>query len=293
MKFFEVFLINTSKYLLMDIENAHWDQADQEFILWLNGSFNESNSLYSDILKSIYLAFRQKEIERLRPFCEQAFDNYLNKESIKNQQVYEAEYQFDEVRFRIIQPSEAELKAKTKRENQRIIGGISSGDNNIFNELYEYEFPKVVRMIKKSGTIEMAKDVFQDAIVILVEKVYAKRIDLNCSVKTYLYSICKYLWLDQLRQNKKEKQMIQFYNEEFDSDEILIHFYSIPDIFDEVTSAINNLGNPCKQLLECFYYQNMSWEDIASSLGYSNAASARNQKYKCLERIRGNLINQS
>lgn len=271
----------------MDLENTHWDQADQEFILWLNGRTNGNSPLISDILKSIYLAFRQKEIERISPFCEQAFEYYQKKESIKLQEVYETEYQYDQVRFRIAELSEAELKANTQRENQRIINGIITGDYKIFNELYEYEFNKIVRLIiRNSGSVELAQDVFQDAIVILLERIYAKRLDLSCSVKTYLYSICKYLWLDQLRQNKREKQMIKFYEEEIDSEDILIHLYNSPDIFDKVVSAINKLGDPCKQLLECFYYKNMNWDDIANSLGYTNAASARNQKFKCLQRIR-------
>lgn len=271
----------------MDIENTRWDQADQEFILWLNGRTNGDNSFLSDILKSIYLAFRQKEIDRISPFCKQAFEYYQKKESIKHQEVFETEYQYDEIRFRIIEPSEIERKANIQKENQRIISGILTGDPAIFNELHEYEFSKVVRLIKNNiGTIEMAQDVFQDAIVILLERIYAKRLDLSCSVKTYLYSICKYLWLDQLRQNKREKQVIKFYEEEFDSEDISIHLYNSPDVFDNVASAINNLGDPCKQLLECFYYKNMNWDDIANSLGYANAASARNQKYKCLERIR-------
>lgn len=61
---------------------------------------------------------------------------------------------------------------------------------------------------------------------------------------------------------------------------------TIPDVFESVNKAIETLGDPCRQLLECFYYENLSWVEIASSLGYSSAASARNQKYKCLERIR-------
>jgi RNA polymerase sigma factor (sigma-70 family) len=161
----------------------------------------------------------------------------------------------------------------------------------IFNELYEYEFPKVVNLIiKNSGNVEMAQDVFQNAIVILMEKVFGKKLDLTCSIETYLYSICKHLWMDQLRQNKKEKQMIQFYNEEFQPDDISVSFYNTPDIYENVNRAIENLVDPCKQLLDCFYYKNMSWDEIASSLGYANAASARNQKYKCLERIR-NTVN--
>jgi hypothetical protein len=41
--------------------------------------------------------------------------------------------------------------------------------------------------------------------------------------------------------------------------------------------------------LKSYYYKNQSWDEIASSLGYASAASARNQKYKCLERIRKTL----
>ena len=80
--------------------------------------------------------------------------------------------------------------------------------------------------------------------------------------------------------------MVEFYDEVCDSDDITVNFYNKPDIFDTVRTAINTLGDPCKQLLECFYYKNMNWDEISSTLGYASAASARNQKYKILERIR-------
>ena len=53
-----------------------------------------------------------------------------------------------------------------------------------------------------------------------------------------------------------------------------------------LNNAIEKLGYPCKKLLECFYYKRMSWNEIAFALGYKSAASAKNQKYKYLERIR-------
>jgi len=49
------------------------------------------------------------------------------------------------------------------------------------------------------------------------------------------------------------------------------------------------MGDQCRQLLECFYYKKMSWDEIANALGYKNAASAKNQKYKYLERIRSTV----
>jgi RNA polymerase sigma factor (sigma-70 family) len=271
----------------MDLKNIQWNQADQDFNLWLNGTTIESSLPHSDILRSIFLAFRQIQIQRLSSFCKQAFEYYIEQERISAEIVRDPIFRDNEIMFRRIELSESEKRARTSEENKKVIDGILSGNQKIFNNLYEYEFPKVVKLIiHNSGSVEAANDVFQDAIVILMEKVYAQKLDLTCSVETYLYSICKYLWLDQLRQNKRERQMIQFFDEEYNSNEISVHFYYTPEIFDNVVTAIDALGDPCKQLLECFYYKNMSWDKIASSLNYANAASARNQKYKCLERIR-------
>jgi RNA polymerase sigma factor (sigma-70 family) len=277
----------------MDFETNQWDLADQDFYHWLNGDNSESNLSPSDILKSTYLAFRQSQIQRLSSFCKQAFEYYIERKEKKFDNnvnfsiAHEQEEEFNIPMFRKSSRSFWDIDEWTRKNNDKIINGIVGGNQEVINDLYEYEFPKVVDLIiKNSGSVEIAKDVFQDGIVILIEKVYAKRLDLTCSVKTYLYSICKYLWFDQLRRNKREKQMIDFFDEEYNTNDIFVHFYNTPDIFENVSIAINTLGDPCKLLLECYYYQNLSWEEIADKLGYANAASARNQKYKCLERIR-------
>ena len=274
----------------MDFENNQWDLADGDFKQWLNGDNNGSYPPLSDILKSTYLAFRQKQIERLRRICNQALEYYQEQERIKFQIAQEPWFEDNNINFRYRRLSESEERDETFEENQRIINGILAGDQFIFNEIYEYEFPKVFNLINNnSGSVEIAKDVFQDAIIILIENVHAKKLDLTCSIKTYLYSICKYLWLDQLRQNKRERQMIDMYEEEYITNDISIQFYKTPDVFDNVSSAIKTLGDSCQHLLECYYYKNMSWDEIANELGYSSAASARNQKYKCLERIKSKL----
>ena len=50
--------------------------------------------------------------------------------------------------------------------------------------------------------------------------------------------------------------------------------------------ALQGLGEPCKSLLEAFYMQKRNMQDIASGFGYTNADNAKNQKYKCLMRLR-------
>jgi hypothetical protein len=50
--------------------------------------------------------------------------------------------------------------------------------------------------------------------------------------------------------------------------------------------AMRNLGEPCKSLLEAFYIQKKPMLEIADDFGYTNADNAKNQKYKCLMRLK-------
>jgi RNA polymerase sigma factor (sigma-70 family) len=56
--------------------------------------------------------------------------------------------------------------------------------------------------------------------------------------------------------------------------------------FNVMERAINNLGEPCKSLLEAYYMEKKSMQEIAANFGYTNADNAKNQKYKCLMRLK-------
>lgn len=177
----------------MNFENQKWNMAELEFNHWLRGNKGESSPERTNILKSAYLVFREKESARLKTFCNQGFEFFREKEtrtfneSIRFSKNIKTEYKTDflledaQMFHRVSGRNEpGYLKRKTKDENDTIIQGIFSGDQSIFDDLYEYEFPKVVRLItKNSGTLDSAKDIFQDGLVILMEKVYRKELDLT------------------------------------------------------------------------------------------------------------------
>ena len=271
----------------MDFESNQWNIADEEFSLWLNGNIKDVNIDLTDILKSTFLVFREKQFNWLEQFCHQSF-NFLieNKYKTVDDFLYESDLRF--CLKRLNKAEQLERDKLKKEENERLINGILSGDQKVFNRFYEHEFPKVVRFIlENSGNLESAKDIFQDTLVVFIEKVYRKDLDLTCSIGTYLYSICRNLWLDQLRKDKLSISLTDHYNH---SESLMFVSSDLaPDIYENVNGAIEKLGDPCKQLLESYYYKSLNWDEIASSLGYANAASARNQKYKCLERIRKTL----
>jgi hypothetical protein len=55
---------------------------------------------------------------------------------------------------------------------------------------------------------------------------------------------------------------------------------------------MQNLGEPCKSLLESYYLQKKSMVAIAEEFGYTNADNAKNQKYKCLMRLKKLFFDQ-
>ena len=52
-----------------------------------------------------------------------------------------------------------------------------------------------------------------------------------------------------------------------------------------MNQAMTGLGDPCRSILQLFYYKRMSMEDITALMGYKNAATTKNLKYKCLKRL--------
>ena len=287
----------------MNFGNDQWNRADLEFNHWLKGNKTEGNFDQTNILKATYFVFREKETERLNSFCNKAFEVFKKRE---NDSSIDLKWLIQENNFELsedILSKEVPMFRKsskiedphfqeniTKADNERMMGGILSEDQQTFDNLYKYEFPKVVRLVTKNlGTLDEAKDIFQDALIVLIEKVYRKYLDLTCSMCTYLYSICRNLWREYLRKVKHIFSLDDSYS--YLNPTINFMFdETIPDAFEDVNKAISLLGEPCKQLLECYYYENLNWAEIAGLLGYTSAASARNQKYKCLERIR-NLVN--
>jgi len=62
--------------------------------------------------------------------------------------------------------------------------------------------------------------------------------------------------------------------------------------FNMMERALNSLGEPCKSLLEAYYLKKKGMNEIALMFGYTNADNAKNQKYKCLMRLKKLFFSQ-
>ncbi len=168
-----------------------------------------------------------------------------------------------------------------------LLEGLAKDDKKAVETIYRNNYNMIQALIiNNNGTADDAKDVFQEGMIVLYQKVKTGSFELNCQIKTYLYSVCRRLWLKRLLQQNK------FLSSNDHHEEIVIIDEDVEDHekrdveFTMMEKAMNSLGEPCKSLLEAFYLQKRQMQDIASSFGYTNADNAKNQKYKCLMRLK-------
>ena len=176
---------------------------------------------------------------------------------------------------------------KIELNEQALLQGLASNDRQCVETLYRQHYKMVQTLIiNNQGTADDARDIFQEAMIVLYEKVRSGSFELNCQIKTYLYSVCRRLWLKRLQQlNRYSAPVENIDNLVPVEEEIEAHEQRNAE-FEMMNKAISGLGEPCKSLLEAYYLQKRTMQDIAASFGYTNADNAKNQKYKCLVRLK-------
>ena len=176
----------------------------------------------------------------------------------------------------------------TQETNEKVLlEGLAVSDKKAVESIYRSNFNLVQSLvINNNGSVDDAKDIFQEVMIVLYEKARSGDFELNCQIRTFVYSVSRRLWLKRLQQQNR-------FTSSGDSMEPVVPIEE--DIeehdrrnieFDMMENAISHLGEPCKSLIEAYYLQKQIMQEIAARFGYTNADNAKNQKYKCLMRLK-------
>ena len=165
--------------------------------------------------------------------------------------------------------------------------GILNNQESMLKRIYTAYFPMVLQLIlANNGNEDEAKDIYQEAIIVLYSKVKAGDFELTSKLKTYIYSVCRRLWLKRLSHISKYSGDIRDFNEYAPVEEDLVQHEERDIQFEKMGGALKVLGEPCKTIIEDFYIYNRSMQEICEKFGYTNADNAKTQKYKCLQRLK-------
>ena len=168
-----------------------------------------------------------------------------------------------------------------------LLRGLAENDRKAIETIYKENYNMVQALVlKNNGSTDDAKDIFQEAMIVLFEKVKSEHFELNCQIGTYIYSVSRRLWLKRLMHHNRYLLVDDADHELVSADEEIEEHERLNTEFTLMEKALNSMGEPCKSLLESFYMQKKSMLEIAESFGYTNADNAKTQKYKCLTRLK-------
>lgn len=181
---------------------------------------------------------------------------------------------------------------KAEFNEKLLLQGLAKNDKKAIETIYKENYNVIQALVlHNNGTAEDAKDIFQEAMIVLYEKVISGSFELNCQIRTFIYSVCRRLWLKKLMQQNRFT-ISDGHEDVVSVDEEAEEHEKRNAEFNMMEKAMSGLGEPCRSLLEAFYMQKKSMIDIASGFGYTNAENAKNQKYKCLMRLKKLFFSQ-
>lgn len=165
-----------------------------------------------------------------------------------------------------------------------LFAGLQAGERHALKQVYKECWPMVAGFVRQNnGDKTDAEELFQEAILVLYEKTRNPDFQLTCSIKTYLYAVCRNRWLNQLRNSAKTTPIDE--EAEAVADEFLQEKERVP-LDQDLTQALDKLGEPCRQVLLGYYFEKLSLEQLAIRLGYASANVVKQRKFKCLERMK-------
>lgn len=173
----------------------------------------------------------------------------------------------------------------------KIKEAFKKNDHSYLTEMYKIHYPIVKRFVLfNSGDEEDAKDLLQDALMIVFQKINAETFLLNCTFITYLYSIIKNLWLKELRLKRSYGFVVRDLGDLEDID-CHINFereYNFNVEYFIFRMHFNRLSKSCKEILKMFF-EKKSYVEISKTLNLKSEGVVRRRKYRCKESLIGTI----
>lgn len=171
-----------------------------------------------------------------------------------------------------------------------IIKGIARGKDSIIRYVYKSSYQDVRKLILSNGGNEHdAQDIFQEGMIKVYQKITDHTLQLNCRFETYLYSVCRFLWLNELEKRKTSRR------ENVPLDDLLDDCQANNQIRENAELKLyekhfNELGKECRKVLN-MYFQRASMEEICLVMGYKDVLITKDKKYRCKKSLMNKIYN--
>ena len=182
--------------------------------------------------------------------------------------------------------------------NQRIIQQIKDKNNDdALATLYKTAYPSIRNYIlKNNGNIETVKDVFHDAIIVLIECVRKETFDESKDVNGFLFTVARNRWISGLRKDQNSTKYVDYVMKDDSASKSTETSHDIllkKELRVEMRNVLSKLKGNCQKLLELYVFQNKSMDEIAQEMNYSSRETVKSAHYKCKKKLREFILESS
>lgn len=166
------------------------------------------------------------------------------------------------------------------------IKGLITNDKAILDLIYRNFSTKIQQfVIRRGGSVEDAKDVFQDALMVIYTKAQEPDFEITNQFQSYLYGVCRFIY-DRKRKKKSNNNVTISDHERLIDEQNIEKDILQRERYKVYQYNFKKLGEFCQKLLRLFYAKE-SMESIAEQLALKNEHTARTRKYRCQKKLEG------
>jgi RNA polymerase sigma factor (sigma-70 family) len=178
-----------------------------------------------------------------------------------------------------------------KYTEDQIVNGIRKGDNEILKFVYQLCYSSVQQfVVKNSGSLDEAKDVFQSAISQFYVTLYQTDLALKCSVKIFIYSTARKIWHKKLQEKRKDINFTKHAEEYIEMNDIFASMEKRNKLCSVIEDSLKVLGEPGRTIVSEYFYKNISAQEIANKMNYTSAEQATEKVFKFIEKLKSIVI---
>ena len=183
---------------------------------------------------------------------------------------------------------------KFSRHDRNMIDAICAGGverENALQQLYLDDRARkmiIGLVLKNGGTMEDAKDVYQEAVILLDKKIRIEKCDILSSVRGYLCGLGRHIWYNHNRKRMRAIAGIKMLDVSTRHQGEVWRKMEKKDLQLEIRSLLDKLSEREKRVLQ-LWQLSYSMKEIKELLNLTSEGMARKIKFEGLRKLRKTL----
>lgn len=189
-----------------------------------------------------------------------------------------------------------------KYSDKTILNGIKNRKDSVLEYLYKDYFPQVLRIVVKNGGGEQdARDLFQEALIIIFNRLRNDKLKIESSFHNYFIVLCRFIWFRQnnIKTGYGGPAVTDEFANESDGASAEMHEHDsshdnpgkkeyeqfIASQYEKIYQRNHRkMPGDCKRVLKMFF-KKRSFREISQKMRYSGEEYARRKKYLCMQNL--------